>query len=75
MLQPIMRNGQILEDAIEPLDQAVDRAQADIASLPAPLRELSPAAPFSVEISPYLRQLQADTLASIVEGHRTVEGH
>jgi nicotinate phosphoribosyltransferase len=60
LLEPVMRSGERLASA-EPLAAARERCARGLASLPAPLRALEPAAqPYPVEISPALRALAAE---------------
>ena len=60
LLEPVMRSGRRLASA-EPLAAARERCARGLASLPAPLRALEPAAqPYPVEISPALRALAAE---------------
>ena len=59
LLQPIMRGGRRLQ--LSPrLDDLRRRTTQQIAVLPEPLRQLDPAPPYRVEISPSLRALAAE---------------
>jgi nicotinate phosphoribosyltransferase len=60
MLVPVMRNGRRLPASCETLATARERAQREIAALPARCRSLEPAnPPYAVEISATLREEQA----------------
>jgi nicotinate phosphoribosyltransferase len=58
LLAEVMAEGRRLAPA-EPVAAARDRCRDELARLPAPLRELSPATPYPVDLSPGLRDLTA----------------
>lgn len=56
LLQPVMRNGMLLEPS-PPLAAIRARAQAQLAALPAPLRALTASAPYPVVVADALQNL------------------
>lgn len=65
LLEPVMESGELLADAIAPLDDQVAHAYEAVASLAPELRRLEPAGHHPVAFSDYLKRLQADTLRKV----------
>ncbi|MDF0748756.1 nicotinate phosphoribosyltransferase [Marinobacter sp. 71-i] len=68
LLKPVMKHGQVPEDAIPTLDDQVRAAEQMIATLPQRFRSLEPLGENPVVISEFLRALQKDTLAKVGGG-------
>ncbi|MFC4260328.1 nicotinate phosphoribosyltransferase [Marinobacter lacisalsi] len=66
LLQPVMRDGHLVEGAIAPLEDQVDYARDAVAALPDQQKQLAPAAQaYPVNFSKSLEQKQAQTLERI----------
>lgn len=65
LLKPVMKQGRMLEGAMESLDDQVVSASEAIDTLPARIRSLAPISEVPVVISDFLRALQRDTLERV----------
>ncbi|WP_414039814.1 nicotinate phosphoribosyltransferase [Acidithiobacillus sp. M4-SHS-6] len=65
LLRPVMRGGQVLPDVLPSLAETRDYCQSAVAALPGPLKDLAPAPPYPVRISPRLEDWQAEIAARI----------
>lgn len=65
LLKPVMKQGRMMEAALESLDDQVVAASEAVGALPERIRSLAPISEVPVVISDFLKALQRDTLARI----------
>lgn len=65
LLRPVMKGGKILPDALPSLPEIRDHCRSAVAVLPGPCRDLTPAPPYPVQVSPRLAAWQAEIAARI----------
>lgn len=65
MLRPVMRNGEMIPGSLPPLSEIRELAQQNLASLPAPYHELTPAEAYPVRFSPSLQALRRQAMQTL----------
>lgn len=65
LLRPVMEGGKVLPDALPSLPEIRDHCRSAVAALPGPCRDLTPAPPYPVQVSPHLAAWQAEIAARI----------